>query len=140
MYWYHPDPDILSFSYAAAPKANVNAASAAFLEGKLLPGTEEIVHDRFLSCIEREDAKGAMAHFSFIACEGGVLLALRRRQLLVLLCEKDMVKEASELLSSATSSPAFNSQDLSTIVSVALVIVTCTRTIIFCFDACVLLI
>ena len=57
-----------------------------------------------------------MAHFAFIACGGGPLITLRRRQLLVLLCEKGRVKEASELLTSATASPAFNSQDLSTIV------------------------
>lgn len=87
------------------------------MTGRKLPDTGDIVHDRFLLCVEKGDASGAMAHFAFIACEGGPLMTLRRRQLLVLLCEKGMVKEASELLTSATASPTFNSQDLSTIVS-----------------------
>lgn len=87
------------------------------MTGRKLPDTGDIVHDRFLLRVEKGDASGAMAHFAFIACEGGPLMTLRRRQLLVLLCEKGMVKEASELLTSATASPTFNSQDLSTIVS-----------------------
>lgn len=96
--------------------AETQAAVQVLIKGKALPGTPDIVHDRFLECVEKEDAKGAMAHFAFIACEGGALLTLRRRQLLVILCEKGMVKEASELLTSAIASPAFDSQDLSTIV------------------------
>lgn len=67
--------------------------------------------------MEKEDANGALAHFAFIACEGGALLTLRRRQLLVLLCEKGMIMEASELLTNAVASPAFDAQDISTIVS-----------------------
>lgn len=81
-----------------------------------LPRTADIVTDRFLACVEKEDANGAMAHFAFISCEGGPLVTLRRRQLLVMLCEKGMVKEASELLMTATASAAFDSQDLSTMV------------------------
>lgn len=95
------------------------AAGAVAQKGRTLPGPEEIVHDRFLACVEREDSNGAMAHFAFISCEGGALVTLRRRQLLVMLCEKGLVKEASELLTGATVSPSFDSQDLSTIVSAA---------------------
>lgn len=81
-----------------------------------VPITADVVLDRFLACVEKQDANGAMAHFAFIACEGGPLVTLRRRQLLVMLCEKGMVKEASELLTNATASATFDSQDLSTIV------------------------
>ena len=83
---------------------------------KAPPIAEDVVHDRFLACVEKEDANGALAHFAFIACEGGASLTLRRRQLLVLLCEKGMIKEASELLTNAVASPAFDAQDVSTIV------------------------
>lgn len=105
-----------------------------------MPLAEDIVHERFLACVEKGDAHSAMAHFAFISCEArergaeaaarqrdgaeeggrreaGELLTLRRRQLLVLLCEKGMVKEASELLTNAVASPAFDSRDSSTIVS-----------------------
>lgn len=101
-----------------------------------MPLADEIVHERFLACVEKGDAHSAMAHFAFISCEArergaetaphgaegerreaGELLTLRRRQLLVLLCEKGMVKEASELLANAVASPAFDSRDSSTIVS-----------------------
>lgn len=104
-----------------------------------MPLAEDIVHERFLACVEKGDAHSAMAHFAFISCEArdrgvqaaqqqhddaaevgrreaGELLTLRRRQLLVLLCEKGMVKEASELLTNAVASPAFDSRDSSTIV------------------------
>lgn len=109
----------------------------AVVNGKAVPLAEDIIHQRFLECVEKGDANAAMAHFAFIACEvrergaapeprdagaakeAGELLTLRRRQLLVLLCEKGMVKEASELMTGAVGSPAFNSRDLSTIVSCA---------------------
>lgn len=102
-----------------------------------MPLSADIVHERFLACVEKGDAHSAMAHFAFISCEArergaetarqhddaqgsrreaGELLTLRRRQLLVLLCEKGMVKEASELLTNAVASPAFDSGDSSTIV------------------------
>lgn len=87
------------------------------LKGKKLPNTEDIVHERFLACVEKNDANGAMAHFAFIACEGGRLVTLRRRQLVVMLSEQGMIKEASELLTNAVASPSFDSQDLPTIVS-----------------------
>ncbi|CAM9100535.1 unnamed protein product [Laminaria digitata] len=89
--------------------------------------TEDVVHDRFLACVEKEDANGALAHFAFIACEGGASLTLRRRQLLVLLCEKGMVKEASDLLTNAVASPAFDAQDVSTIASFMYVMCGCLR-------------
>ena len=92
------------------------AAAAVVIKEKAPPITEDVVHDRFLACVEKEDANGALAHFAFIACEGGASLTLRRRQLLVLLCEKGMIKEASELLTNAVASPAFDAQDVSTIV------------------------
>lgn len=112
-------------------------AHAAVVNGKAVPLAEDIVHERFLACVEKGDAHSAMAHFAFISCEArergaveaaghhadegrreaGELLTLRRRQLLVLLCEKAMVKEASELLTNAVASPAFDSRDSSTIVS-----------------------
>jgi len=101
-----------------------------------VPLAEDIIHQRFLECVEKGDANAAMAHFAFIACEvreraaaaaeprdagaareARELLTLRRRQLLVLLCEKGMVKEASELMNSAVGSPAFDSRDSCTIVS-----------------------
>lgn len=81
-----------------------------------VPRTADVVIARFLACVEKQDANGAMAHFAFIACEGGPLVTLRRRQLLVMLCEKGMVKEASELLTNAVASSTFDSQDLSTMV------------------------
>lgn len=91
-------------------------AAAVVVKENAPPITEDVVHDRFLACVEKEDANGALAHFAFIACEGGASLTLRRRQLLVLLCEKGMIKEASELLTNAVASPAFDAQDVSTIV------------------------
>lgn len=101
---------------------------AAVVNGKVVPRTEDIVHERFLACVEKGDANAAMAHFAFISCdarERGAqeqaareeLVALRRRQLVELLCEKGLVNEASELLANAVASPAFNSRDSSTIVS-----------------------
>lgn len=110
------------------PNLDTNLVAAAVVNGKVVPGTEDIVHERFLACVEKGDTNAAMAHFAFISCdarERGAqeqalreeLVALRRRQLLELLCEKGMVNEASELLANAVASPGFNSRDSSTIVS-----------------------
>ncbi|CBJ28831.1 expressed unknown protein [Ectocarpus siliculosus] len=119
-------PGSSSSTGRAAYSTTAPAERAAVVNGKVVPGTEDIVHERFLACVEKGDANAAMAHFAFVSCdarERGAqeralreeLVALRRRQLLELLCEKGMVNEASELLANAVVSPAFNSRDSSTI-------------------------
>ncbi|CAM9203461.1 unnamed protein product, partial [Ectocarpus sp. 13 AM-2016] len=126
--------------HAARPEIQEADAheKAAVVNGKVVPGTEDIVQERFLACVEKGDANAAMAHFAFISCdarERGAqeqalreeLVALRRRQLLELLCEKGMVNEASELLANAVASPGFNSRDSSTIASFMYVMCACLR-------------
>ncbi|CAN0497577.1 unnamed protein product, partial [Ectocarpus sp. 12 AP-2014] len=131
-------PGSSSSTGRAAYSTTAPAERAAVVNGKVVPGTEDIVHDRFLACVEKGDANAAMAHFAFISCdarEGGAqeqalreeLVALRRRQLLELLCEKGMVNEASELLANAIASPGFNSRDSSTIASFMYVMCACLR-------------
>lgn len=75
------------------------------------------LHDRFLACVEKATASEAIAHFATIACRGSPLLSVRRRQLLVMLCDRGMVREASDLLTSATLCEGFEGQDLATTVS-----------------------
>lgn len=43
--------------------------SAAVVNGKAVPKTEDIVHERFLASVDKGDANAAMAHFAFISCE-----------------------------------------------------------------------
>ncbi|CAN0432500.1 unnamed protein product, partial [Ectocarpus sp. 12 AP-2014] len=127
-----------SSSTGRAAYSTTAPAERAVVNGKVVPGTEDIVQERFLACVEKGDANAAMAHFAFISCdarERGAqeqalreeLVALRRRQLLELLCEKGMVNEASELLASAVASPGFNSRDSSTIASFMYVMCACLR-------------
>ncbi|CAN0194231.1 unnamed protein product [Scytosiphon promiscuus] len=167
----------LSSSCRMAPLSTTASAERAVVNGKVVPKTEDIVHERFLACVTKGDANAAMAHFAFISCDARekgaaeakaaaeaeaaaeaaksaaegegeseaksaereaellvlrrrqllMLMTLRMRQLLVLLCDKGMVKEASNLLANAVASPDFDSRDPSTIASFMYVMSGCLR-------------
>ncbi|CAM9698601.1 unnamed protein product, partial [Hapterophycus canaliculatus] len=58
-----------SSSFRMAPYSTTASTERAVVNGKAVPKTEDIVHERFLACVNKGDANAAMAHFAFISCE-----------------------------------------------------------------------